>query len=179
MLNEAPPRSSKACPDAMWWNDLLEGCLSRKEETGLGTHLENCSECQQTLERLTGGDGSWFDIAHRLDHQSKPIALRRLMEKLKADTSLETVTHAEGPPADVDLSFLRPPIDPTHLGCLGRYQVLGVIGRGGMGVVLRAVDPGLGRVVAIKVLAPQWATSASARQRFKREARATAMVRHE
>jgi DNA-binding beta-propeller fold protein YncE len=47
-----------------------------------------------------------------------------------------------------------------------------------MGVVLKAFDPGLGRLVAIKVLAPQWATSAAARRRFAREARAAAAVNH-
>ena len=48
-----------------------------------------------------------------------------------------------------------------------------------MGIVLKAFDPALHRVVAIKVLAPQLATSGSARQRFAREARAAAAVRNE
>ena len=48
-----------------------------------------------------------------------------------------------------------------------------------MGVVLKAFDPTLHRSVAIKVLAPQLATSSSARQRFAREARAAAAIRNE
>ena len=39
-----------------------------------------------------------------------------------------------------------------------------MIGRGGMGVVLKAFDPALRRLTAIKVLAPQWATHDQARQ---------------
>src|SRR5207248_920009 len=78
------------------------------------------------------------------------------------------------PPAEAD-----PPDAPDQLGRLGPYQVLGVVGRGGMGVVLKALDPALHRVVAIKVLAPQWAASASARRRFTREARAAAAVSHD
>ena len=48
-----------------------------------------------------------------------------------------------------------------------------------MGVVLKSFDSALNRFVAIKVLAPQWSTSVSARRRFAREARATAAVSHE
>ena len=53
------------------------------------------------------------------------------------------------------------------------------LGRGGFGVVLKAVDPALGRVVAIKVLALELATSAAARSRFAREATAAAAVVHD
>src|SRR5207244_5912204 len=65
------------------------------------------------------------------------------------------------------------------LGRLGHYQVLEVIGRGGMGVVLRALDEKLHRVVAIKVMAAQLASNATARKRFTREAQAAAAVSHD
>src|SRR5207248_7730435 len=65
------------------------------------------------------------------------------------------------------------------LGRLGHYEVLDLVGRGGMGVVLRAFDEVLHRVVAIKVMAPQLATSATARRPFLREARAAAAVSHD
>ncbi len=77
------------------------------------------------------------------------------------------------------LPFLAPSDKPGALGRLGHYEVLDVIGRGGMGVVLRAFDERLHRVVAIKVMAAQLATSATARQRFTREARAAAAVTHD
>jgi hypothetical protein len=82
------------------------------------------------------------------------------------------------PEADNPLDFLAPPRRPDSLGRLGHYEVLGIVGRGGMGVVLRAFDERLHRVVAIKVLAPALATTGSARQRFVREARAAAAVAH-
>ena len=54
-----------------------------------------------------------------------------------------------------------------------------MIGQGGMGVVLKAFDPALHRLVAIKVMAAAVAGSAIARQRFTREAKAAAAVCHE
>src|SRR5262249_12593609 len=77
------------------------------------------------------------------------------------------------------LDFLEPSAKPGALGRLGHYEVLEIAGRGGMGIVLRAFDEKLHRVVAIKVLAPLLAGSAAARQRFVREARTAAAVGHE
>ena len=54
-----------------------------------------------------------------------------------------------------------------------------MIGQGGMGVVLKAFEPALGRLVAIKVLSPALAGSALARRLFAREARTAAAVCHE
>jgi serine/threonine protein kinase len=81
--------------------------------------------------------------------------------------------------ADTGLAFLTPAQKPGSLGRLDHYEVLEVVGQGGMGIVLRAFDEKLHRVVAIKVLAPHLATSGPARQRFAREARAAAAVNHD
>ncbi|HMC88522.1 MAG TPA: protein kinase, partial [Gemmataceae bacterium] len=62
---------------------------------------------------------------------------------------------------------------------LGGYEIMGVVGCGGMGVVLKAFEPPLNRYVAIKVLGPQLALSGAARQRFTREAKAAAAVVHD
>jgi TolB-like protein len=61
---------------------------------------------------------------------------------------------------------------------LGPYEVLGVLGAGGMGEVYRARDLKLGRDIAIKVLAPGVAHDPDRLQRFEREARAVAALNH-
>ena len=80
---------------------------------------------------------------------------------------------------DAWLNLLGPSDNKNCLGTLGPYQIIELIGRGGMGVVLRAFDPKLNRTVAIKLLAPELTVSATAVQRFLREARAAAAVSHD
>jgi serine/threonine-protein kinase len=59
----------------------------------------------------------------------------------------------------------------------GRYQVESVLGRGGMGIVYLARDTGLGRLVALKMIAPRWVGDGGVVQSFQREAKALASVR--
>jgi serine/threonine-protein kinase len=59
-----------------------------------------------------------------------------------------------------------------------RYRLSEVLGRGGMGVVWRAFDERLERFVAVKVLPPDDQRVAGARERFVKEARRTAQLRH-
>ncbi|HEX7448940.1 MAG TPA: serine/threonine-protein kinase [Pirellulales bacterium] len=74
--------------------------------------------------------------------------------------------------------LLRPSENTDYIGAIGPYQVRELIGRGGMGIVLRGFDAKLSRVVAIKVLAPELAAQPTARRRFLREAQAAAAVTH-
>jgi serine/threonine protein kinase len=61
---------------------------------------------------------------------------------------------------------------------IGKYDVIDVIGRGGMGIVYRANDPFLDRVVAIKMMTISYADYPDLLQRFYREAKATANLTH-
>jgi streptogramin lyase len=61
---------------------------------------------------------------------------------------------------------------------LAGYRIESVVGRGGMGVVYRAVELGLERVVALKVIAPELIEDADVRARFLYEARAAASIEH-
>jgi len=61
---------------------------------------------------------------------------------------------------------------------LGHFIIEERIGRGGMGAVFRAVDTRLDRVVALKVLSPEYSSNAEAVQRFQNEARAAARLDH-
>ncbi|MBL8859543.1 MAG: protein kinase [Planctomycetes bacterium] len=69
-------------------------------------------------------------------------------------------------------------MDLTALSRIGPYRIVRELGRGGMGVVLEAVEEPLGRRVALKILRPEWVASASARGRFRREAELAARLDH-
>ena len=75
--------------------------------------------------------------------------------------------------------FCRRPTKPGSLGRLGHYEVHEVLGHGAFGIVLKAFDEKLHRMVAIKVMSPELAATSPPRKRFLREARAAAAIRHE
>jgi WD40 repeat protein len=74
----------------------------------------------------------------------------------------------------------RDPLGTTapEVRSLGRFQVLEQIGVGAFGAVWRARDPELDRIVALKMLHPGLVASPADRERFHREARAAAQLRH-
>jgi WD40 repeat protein len=156
------------CPDQERLQALLHGLHDDPELTA---HLDRCTDCQRELERL-----AQYTLLPAPRSAPEPIveetALHRIMDELKdnpADVSDD----------DFSLDFLTPSNRPGSIGRFGTYEVEQVIGRGGMGLVLRALDPDLNRIVAIKVIAPQFTASANMRRRFVREARAAAAVCHD
>ncbi|GAB4310818.1 MAG: hypothetical protein Kow0059_00440 [Candidatus Sumerlaeia bacterium] len=67
---------------------------------------------------------------------------------------------------------------PARMPQISEYHILGLVAKGAMGEVYRALDPILNREVAIKVLSPRLMSDEDAVNRFQREAKATARIRH-
>jgi hypothetical protein len=168
------------CPDTTDFQHLLDELLPQERQAALKGHLETCAGCRQALEALAGGGELAGAAARHLGRPSaKPgVALRRVMNEL-CGLRREVTPAAHDSNVDTALDFLDPPESPGHVGRLGRYEVIRVIGWGGMGVVLEAQDARLRRTVAIKVIAPALAANAEAHKRFLHEAQAVAAVRHE
>lgn len=164
------------CPDPLVLHDLLDGALPEGEQDGLARHLGECPECQCRLDALTAtGPEFQLDQLGRWRSEAGPGLLKLLSQV--TDTRQEAGTD----PAATEpiLDFLTPSDRTGALGRFGNYEILEILGQGGMGVVLKALDPALNRTVAVKVLAPQLAASAAARKRFAREARAAAAIEHD
>jgi hypothetical protein len=145
---------------------LLRNSLPDEGARAVEAHVLSCPSCQCRLDELAGGARWWADVGHYLggEDADRPATVPGAEPRLAATGALP---------------FLEPSDHPGALGRLGGYEVLGVLGQGGTGTVLRAFDPSLHRHVAIKVLAAEYAAHPAARQRFAREARAAAAVSHE
>ncbi len=79
---------------------------------------------------------------------------------------------------EVNLRLWTAPPPQEIAGCFPHFEILEMIGRGGMGAVYRASQPGLDRVVALKLLPQEAAVNEAFAQRFRTEARALAKLQH-
>jgi hypothetical protein len=171
------------CDDAVL-RRYLAGELGASAEAKVVEHLDGCTRCQMEIESLAASAADWHAAGEFLRSPSSNeggrggrslVAIRSPIDY--CDTSQSDVAGARV--GETRLEFLAPTDDPEMLGRLGPYEIKGLVGQGGMGLVLKAYDRALARTVAIKVLSPHLATNANARRRFAREAQAAAAVAHE
>lgn len=153
---------------------LLDSKETMNLESDVMLHLNECPKCRDRLETLAADACLWNEAREMLSQSEFDVAS---VSQFSAATIADS-HHAEAIKAGELLNSLAPSDFPHSLGRLGNYEITGVVGAGGMGVVLKAVDPSLDRVVAIKVMAPHMANRTTARKRFAREARAAAAVLH-
>jgi serine/threonine-protein kinase len=170
----APPD----CPEIECWPALLADTLPPDQRERYERHLESCPACQEQLDRSEAGWDALRQLGRRVGDPTVPPADPTLVQVLERLHGVKGPDRA-APVEPADLYFLHPSDRPGVLGTLGAYEVREVIGQGGFGVVLKAYEPALHRLVAIKVLAAAVAGSATARRRFTREAKAAAAVCHD
>lgn len=151
---------SIACLEPSQLRSLLTGDLPPDEIATAESHLSSCDACQQRIEAQVGAEEFWGDVCHSLNEPSDNVG---------ADAG-------ERNPMGSLLDMLGPSDDPAMLGRIGTYEIAGILGTGGMGVVFKGFDRALNRYVAIKMLLPHLAVSGAARKRFAREAQAAAAV---
>ena len=167
------PSSTTPSDECKWerLDALLDDSLGQQEESQLIAHLEHCHVCRQELDSRAAEPATWGDAERFLtDEPYDEFSVSRMEGERPGDPVSAQIQSV--------LQVLDPTDHPNSLGRLGPYEITGVIGCGGMGIVLKGMDPSLDRIVAIKVLAPHLASSGAARQRFGREAKAAAAVLH-
>ena len=154
-----------ACADDAALEALVAGTLEPDRERALEAHLGGCAACRSRLDTLAASPESWSTVR----------------EQLSAGAEADGEDAVPPIPALASLiqKILAPSDDERMLGRLGPYEITGIIGSGGMGIVLKGHDRALDRFVAIKLLSPHLASSGAARQRFLREAKAAAAVVHD
>jgi hypothetical protein len=174
---------NRPCPSTDELRQLLGALPADANSEQLAEHLDQCECCQAKLEELATGGTNLPQLVEQA-HQSIPAAESAYWPAIRAaghsSAYAETIVPPRNTPTkDTATNFLLPPTDPAYLGRLAHFDVMRVIGRGGMGIVLEAFDSRLQRNVALKILFPELADDETARQRFCREARAAASITHE
>jgi eukaryotic-like serine/threonine-protein kinase len=163
---------------------FLADQLSAEQSAAFEDHLETCSSCRQTLDSFAAEGNWWQEARAHLNPAREATEGKPTQPPVMAWSPDHAITEQAEAADDVPVPvralrrYLAPTDDPRMLGRLGGYEIAGIIGWGGMGMVLKGFDLSLNRYVAIKVLGPELARSAAARQRFGREAKAAAAVVH-
>jgi serine/threonine-protein kinase len=169
---------------------LLEDALPDPLAAEMAEHIAECDSCLRKLEDLAGQAQWWSRVTSGVKEilaepaaylsSSDGLEVRSDSARLlrKAADGHSDSAGEESYATDFAVDFLEPSDDPAMLGRLGDYEIVEVIGRGGMGIVLKGFQKELNRYIAVKVLAPHLAQSPAARKRFAREAQAAAAVVH-
>jgi hypothetical protein len=156
------------------------GILPENDRVPVEAHLAQCLACAESLEQLT---------REELDQLVSDLRTDAALRRPKSAALEGAMRHAE----DSEWFSARPELSrvlaafgqPGLNGALGTFagfDILEVVGHGSMGVVLKAWDRTLERVVALKVVFPTGATSVEEKSfatRFLEEARALAALQHE
>lgn len=148
------------------------GKLESDEAEKIADHLDLCHDCSETISNLQ--DDTFVSLVRNVpvpdngfDHEPQVGNA----QQLAADVTVDSTSGANEDARDsTEL--------PSELRDHPRYEVLELIGRGGMGDVYKAQHKVMSRVVALKVIKPELVRNEAAVARFQREVQAAARLHH-
>lgn len=183
MIHVAKPqdtlRQAGDCLSDVALQDLLEDALPNEQLKTVVSHLDTCGACRTRLESAAGDADTWSQAARCLQtgNSFPPSESKTLADTLHAlRDETRTFRVASGREQTTPLESCDA---PGCIGRLGRYELVEILGRGGMGVVYKAFDQSLNRHVAIKLIRSTLTDNPEALARFQREARAAASIRNQ
>jgi serine/threonine protein kinase/Tfp pilus assembly protein PilF len=189
------------CPDVQDLQRFLLGQFPEPQADPLGQHLQECSHCLAAVAALEAASGDRvvralraFGAAEPSDRDMLENLLQRVQEMQRP--GCEPAEPGETPPEaspipdangldDPDRTgpeIAPPPPDDEDAGAawpaVAGYEVLGKLGRGGMGVVYKARQIALQRLVALKMILSEDDAGPQHLARFRSEAEALARLQH-
>jgi tetratricopeptide (TPR) repeat protein len=159
-----------ACLDALQAQRFRAGQLTPEEMTQVQTHLRDCPTCLALVQagdappRCGPGDAASSSFAATGWSTGPLFTLPPLREGNPDDPA------TAAPPGNRN--------DPEIPRYIGRYPIVGVIGKGGVGIVYRSLDEQLQRPLAIKALQLRHLGNDDLARRFLREARIMSQLQH-
>lgn len=163
------------CPPRALLQGLLAERLADADRTGVETHIESCPKCQEILDQLSSEttvfglpSGGLFSPDADADANANPAFIKRLKANPPPEFCGAAPNALSSAPEETDEI-------PTDLG---RYRIEEELARGGMGLVLRAIDTKFGRAVAIKIMSRRLLDDEEMRCRFHDEIQITGRLQH-
>jgi serine/threonine protein kinase len=166
-------KAQLTCLNSLELKSFVQGHFPADRLAAVEEHVSSCESCWKGMQELAGGLDWWSDVEIALRSDS---AAGTVLNPNESASRLDVENADEAISRRGIIELLGPTDDPHMLGRIGAYEIVGLIGQGGMGAVFKAFDAGLNRFVAIKILLPHLASSGGARERFRREGQAAAAV---
>lgn len=162
------------CPSEDKLRDFALGLVAGSQWKGVAEHVEGCPACQARLEEL---DHSSDPLLEQLQLLSEATVASQ--EQSWAQAVLSRASRSGAAPriaADAGRGLARRLLEGPV--CLDRFELRSELGVGSFGYVFQAWDPRLERIVALKVQRAGNFASAEEVERFLREARSAAQLKH-
>jgi serine/threonine protein kinase len=170
--------NQQTCPERQRIADYLLGLLDDDESDEIRSHTAECPDCEAAATKLESVDDAFIRLLRRPEPEPSFLDEPQWQEAVSRAAAIQTwgITEPDQSTGGALDTAGGPAISPPAY--LGEYEIVRLIGKGGMGAVYEARHTKLKRTVAIKLLPDRVANEDQAIRRFEREMEAVGGLKH-